>query len=129
VIKRLRRWWFLRTHDCGDWAEVRQVNFVNPDPNAIPNPLSIYGPLGSYEVMLWHCTVCDAYWGHYHDTYGGHGLDIWEAKSLWMQPIRQGETFYDHTRKEVRQKQEGERDEQGRAAYSGGGGCGHMGAE
>lgn len=68
--------------------EHKHLAFVNRAPNADPNPLSIYGPEGSYWLELHHCPICDRYSGRRYDTYGGFSMSDWEAQHEWLKDER-----------------------------------------
>ena len=74
-------WWRMRTHDCYHESEGKGVRF--DDLWGMPNPLSIYGNMGSWWGSLYHCMVCGHYWGRKYDTYGGQVIEPEEAKRLW----------------------------------------------
>lgn len=81
MIKELRRLF----HVCSSGTtESMYVHHYNSSLDAIPNPLSTYGPIGSYQGQLFHCKVCGKYWGRKYDTYGKHDLDFQEAQRMWL---------------------------------------------
>lgn len=70
MTRSIVQWWRNR-HNCADHMEQANYTYYNDDPDAIPNPLSIYGPIGSYWIWAWRCTVCGMAGGKRHDTWGG----------------------------------------------------------
>lgn len=81
IARNVRLFW----HTCKfEHLERKHISVVNSDPNANDNPLSIYGPEGSYWLELYRCKVCGHISGRRYDTYGGWSVTDWEAKHHWL---------------------------------------------
>lgn len=81
LLRRLRMFF----HQCSERTlEYILISHVQ-DPNPAQNPLSIYGPKGSFWAVLHRCKICGRYGGQMRHTYGGYQIGTHEAHRLWSE--------------------------------------------